>query len=216
LVRDKNYLGDLLGTKYIRENQLKKALTAFEAVGEKYWEENYNAWERGRYDEHYQLKYNPFYELEYTFDFIEKRDSFIVTKPNLTKQLIHYLALAENPTTEDQDYYYFLVANCYFNMTTSGNSWVMRRYWNSTRPTSSHIDNDEFTSRLLAQKYYQRAYETAKTDEFRALCLRMVDYAEKQTIYSPKVKKQYPQYFEELSQCYYFQNFFKARRKKSL
>ncbi len=216
LIKSKGYLGDLLGTKYIRENQLEKALVAFESVGQKYWDDNYNAWERDRYGDDYEFKQNPFFELKHTFHFIEKRDSFIVTKPAITKRLIHYLKLAENSETEDQDYYYFLVANCYLNMTTEGNAWLMRRYYNSRSNDHSHIDSEEFSKKLLAQKYYQKAYETAKTDEFKALCLRMIEYSENYNTISSKVKKQYPQYFDKLSGCVYFQEFFEARRKKNM
>ena len=37
LLNDKNYLIDLLGTKYIRENKLSKALKSFESIEKKYW-----------------------------------------------------------------------------------------------------------------------------------------------------------------------------------
>ncbi len=214
LISTKNYLGDLLGTKYIRENRLDEALLAFESVGQKYWDENYNAWERDRYSDGYEFKNNPFFVLKYTSSFIEKKDTFIVTKPSITKHLIHYLKLAEN--SEDQDYYYFLVANCYLNMTYEGNAWLMRRYYNSRHRNNAHIDYEEFSKNILAQKYYQKAYNAAKTDKFRALCLRMIEYSQNYNTISKKVKKQYPQYFDKLSGCIYFEEFFKARRNESM
>lgn len=213
LVKEEKYLGDLLGTKFIRENKLEDAQLAFESLGEKYWDENYNAWERGQY-EYLGFYEHPFYSLTYTEDFIERKDTFVVTKLSLTKQLIHYLALANNPKTKDQDYYYFLVANCYLNMTNTGNSWMMRRF--SSWQSSGHVDVKEYYSRKLAQKYYQLAYEKAKTKKFKALCLRMVDYAESKSTRSKRVRKEFPEYFEDLSGCIYFEEFFKARRNSSL
>ena len=218
LLKDKNYLTDLLGTKYIRENRLVEAERAFKSVGDKYWNENYNSWERDNYDDYYTFDENPFYDLKYTESFIPNREKFIVTKLSVTQHLLKYLKIANNPRTKNRDYYYFLVANCYLSMTQFGNSWMMRRY----SSTSNYYENDDYQSYIdeieyrngnLAQKYYHLAFKNAKTAKFKALCLRMEDYA-KDNVMSDyqKLKTAYSDYFKDLSTCDNLEEYFKARR----
>jgi hypothetical protein len=217
LLKDKNYLTDLLGTKYIRENRLIQAERTFKSLGNKYWNENYNSWERDNYDDYYTFDQNPFYDLKYTESFIPNREKFVVTKLSVTQHLIKYLNIANNPKTKNRDYYYFLVANCYLSMTQYGNSWMMRRY-NSTTDfnegnNESYIDEIEYRNGNLAQKYYHLAFENAKTAKFKALCLRMEDYAKDNVMSDyPKLKSAYPDYFNDLSSCDNLEDYFKARR----
>lgn len=218
LLKDKNYLTDLLGTKYIRENRLALAEKTFKSLGKKYWDENYNSWERDKYEEYYTFDENPFYDLKYTESFIPKKEKFIVTKLSVTQHLIKYLKIANNPKTKNRDYYYFLVANCYLSMTQYGNSWMMRRYnstsnYDDTDDSQSYIDEIEYRNGNLAQKYYHLAFENAKTDKFKALCLRMEDYAKDNVMsgYS-KLKAAYPNYFDDLSTCDNLEEYFNARR----
>lgn len=218
LLRDKDYITDLLGTKYIRENDLTEAYRTFQSLGNSYWEENYNGWERDRYGEEYGFYKNPFYDFDYTKNFIPHKEQFLVTKLSVTKHLIQYLNLANTPKTKDRDYYYFLVANCYFNMSEKGNSWMMRRYRSSTdyygnNLEDSYIDEAEYYSAKLAQQYYRKAFETAQTDKFKALCLRMEAFAKSN--YPNKfteLKSAYPNYYKDLSNCENLETYFKARR----
>ncbi|WP_281336342.1 hypothetical protein [Flavobacterium eburneipallidum] len=219
LLKDKDYLQDLLGTKYIRENQLDKALVTYKSIGKSYWDENYNAWERGNYGEDYSFDQNPFYDFKYTKDFIEHKEKFLVTKLSITEHLIKYTNLAYNPKTKDRDYYYFLLANCYYNMSDYGNSWMMRRYSSSSSyygqefENESYIDEIEYRNKKKASTYYKLAFENAKTPKFKALCLRMMDYAEKNTFSSSKrVTGQFPQFSSDLSGCENLSNYFKSRR----
>ncbi|MGA9638629.1 hypothetical protein [Flavobacterium sp.] len=217
LLKDKNYLTDLLGTKYFRENKLTQAYSVYKSIGTKYWQENYNAWERDKYGEDYGFYENPFYDFDYTKSFIPHKERFLVTKLSVTQHLIQYTNLASNPKTIDRDYYYFLVANCYFNMTQDGNSWMMRRY-SSTRSygdnlDDSYIDEAEYYQAQLAQHYYRKAFENAKTDQFKALCLRMIDYAKSNYPNQfVQLKTAYPQYYKDLSNCENLEIYFKARR----
>ena len=216
LLKDKNNLIDLLGTKYIRENNLTQAYSTFKSIDNGYWQENYNAWEHDKFDERYAFDANPFYDLKHTANFIPRKERFLVNKLSVTQHLIKYLNLANNPATADRDYYYFLVANCYFNMTQRGNSWMLRRF-NSTSNNMEHLDDSyideaEYFKVNWAQKYYMQAYKTAKTDKFKALCLRMVDFAKEGNSNFGLVKESYPDFYEELSNCYFLDNYFKARR----
>jgi hypothetical protein len=217
LLKDKNYLTDLLGTKYIRENRLTEAEKTYASLDTKYWDENYNPWERDKFKDYYTFDKNPFYDFKHTESFIPKADTFIVTKLSVTQHLIKYLKLANDPKTKDRDYYYFISANCYLNMTQYGHSWMMRRYNSTTSYNTgnneSYIDEIEYRNGDLAQKYYHLAFENAKTDKFKALCIRMEEYASKNIDSKfKKLKSTYPEYYDELSNCYNFGDYFMARR----
>ncbi|WP_418264214.1 hypothetical protein [Flavobacterium faecale] len=218
ILKDRETLTDLLGTKYIRENQLTKAYITFKSLGDKYWDENYNPWERGKNSYYEGFDQNPFYDFKYTKNFIKHKEKFIVTKLSITKQLIKYKNLANNLKTKDRDYYYFLLGNCYYNMSDYGNSWLMRRYFNSSSYwdeyiNESYIDEIEFRNKIKAVTYYRLAFQNAKTPKFKALCLRMMDYAEKHTFsFSQRVNKSFPKYSSELSGCENLKKFFESRR----
>lgn len=218
LLKDKNYLKDLLGTKYIRENRLTLALKTFQSIGDSYWMNNYNAWERDNYSEYYAFDQNPFYTIKHTEEFIEHKEKFIVTKLSVTEHLVKFLNLANNSKTKDRDYYYFLVANCYLNMSYEGNSWMMRRYKSSTSyyhgyENESYIDEREYRIKLKAIEYYTLASKNSKTTQFDALCLRMIDFAESNYPNKfPKLKAAYPDDYAALSNCSNLSAYFKSRR----
>jgi hypothetical protein len=219
LLKDIDYLKDLLGTKYIRENQLSNALVTFKSIDEKYWYDNYNAWERGKYGDYYSFDQNPFYDFKHTESFIEHKEKFLVTKLSITEHLIKYTNLAYNQKTKDRDYYYFLLANCYYNMSDYGNSWMMRRYSSSSSyygqefENESYIDEIEYRNRLKALAYYKLAFQNAKTAKFKALCLRMMDYTETNTYSTSKrVGAQFPEFSFDLSGCENLVSYFKSRR----
>jgi hypothetical protein len=219
LLKDRDYLKDLLGTKYIRENQLSKALVTYKSINSNYWFENYNTWERGDYGENYSFDQNPFYDFKHTDNFIEHKEKFLVTKLSVTEHLIKFSNLANNPKTKDRDYYYFLLANCYFNMSDYGNSWMMRRYSSSSSysgqayENESYIDEIEYRNKIKAIANYKLAYQNAKTDKFKALCLRMMDYVEtNEYTDSKRVKEMFPKYENDLSGCTNLEEYFKTRK----
>jgi len=240
LLKDKNYLKDLLGTKYFRENRLNEAQRTFKSINDKYWNENYNAWERDKYNDEYCFEENPFYDFKHTVNFIPHKEKYLVTKLSVTEHLIKYMKLADNPITPDRDYYCFLVANCYYNMTQYGHSWMMRRF-NSTYSNykeganDSYIDEMEYRNGELAQKYYQLAYQSSNGDKFKALCLKMIariednklrntydyDYQNNFEDYDKMILsknkyyqvliKDYLDYYNDLSNCENLEEYFKAR-----
>jgi len=237
-------LYDLLGTKYIRQNKLNFAVNAFNKLGESYFDAQYSLWERDGKDSYYSsgkvFDKNPFYHLKYTPDFIPEKEHFRINKISITKKLIEYLNRANNPKERDRDYYYFLVANCYYNMSQYGNAWMMRRYSVSSAGNFSiHEDNQEFNTASLAKFYYGKALENAQTDQFRALCIRMqgrcennnydfigentTNYSSKaeyyedrrfrQNKYYQNLKNKYSDEYEDMmSGCESFKAYFKARR----
>ncbi|MEM0543109.1 hypothetical protein WFZ85_10825 [Flavobacterium sp. j3] len=242
LKREISRMYDLLGTKYIRQNKLQSALVAFKKVSNKQWNDRYSAWERSgnSWDSGSNVfDQNPFYELKYTPEFIPLKDTIRLNKFTVTKLLIKYLNKANGTKTKDRDYYYFLVANGYYNMSQHGNSWMMRRYyWSSLAGGSTSLEDDkEFFQCNLAKNYYKLALKNAKTDKFKALCLKMIAKCESYKIenetpyeydgkyddykksvfnrnkYYQDLKTNYPDYYQDLaSDCTFFQDYFKARR----
>ena len=217
LLKDKNYLIDLLGTKYIREEKPNLALVTFRLLGSNYWQDNYNAWERGKFNEYMEFDSNPFYTIKYTKNFIEQKDKYFVNKLTITEHLIKYLRLANDTKRTDRDYYYFLIANCYLNMTDMGNSWMMRRFssytsYEDTYLNESYIDNFEYRTRIKTKYYYELAYINSKSDKFKALCLHMMDFAQNFKGKRDRVITEYPEYNLELSNCYSLEAFFNSRQ----
>lgn len=216
LIKDQNYLIDLLGTKYLRENNLQASLQVFRSLNQKYWDDNFNGWERDIYSE-YTFDQNPFYTFKHTEDFIPHLDKFIVNKKSVLEHLIYYTNLSANSTTKDRAYYAFLVANCYYNMGQNGNSWMMRRtyssYWRTDDNYSeSYIDENEYRKNDWAIAYYKKAFDYSNSPKFKALCLRMIDFVNsnhgKETSF---VKDQYPEYESDLSSCANLAEYFKSR-----
>ncbi|MBY8961678.1 hypothetical protein KJK34_02815 [Flavobacterium sp. D11R37] len=225
------FLYDYLGMKYIRQDRLAEAASSFRKAGTAYWQENYSAWETGDSFGN-QFDANPFYQIKYTSDFIPVKDKFSLNKYSVTRKLIQYLNRANSVAEKDRDYYYFLAANCYYNMTDYGNAWMMRRTSSSAYMADRNIEDEkEYRECNLATYYYGLALKHAKTDKFRALCLRMQAkcaenkwsssysdyyYGERPKYVNPyyeKLEKNYPQYYKELAgNCTYFEDYFKARR----
>ncbi|MFC6269009.1 hypothetical protein [Frigoriflavimonas asaccharolytica] len=173
-----NSLQDLLGTKYIRENKLNLALQSFQKLDKGYLESQDVLWEKNTADNNFKNQFvfdeNPFYNLKYTPNFIEEKESFRLNKLTITKKLVEYINKANNPAEKDRDCYNFLVANCYYNMSKYGSAWMMRRYsWTMITDYSLQNDDDEFNSNNLAKYYYGKAKENSKSEKFQMLCLRM-------------------------------------------
>lgn len=232
---------DLLATKYLRQNKLDLALDNFKKLGADYYTSKYSPWEKegaGVYNVAV-FNENPFNKLKYTPSFVSEKESFRLNKISIVEKLNEYLKKAENPKEKDRDYYYFLVANCYYNMSQYGNVWMMKRYFLGSRNFSVREDNEEFNTTNLAGMYYSKAFQFAKTKKFKALCLRMQgrcennrldflqeqndEYFYKDSIYIEsrlaknkfyqKLLKEYPKEYDDLmSNCDFFQSYFKARR----
>lgn len=216
--KDLPRLYDLLGTKYMRQNNLTAALKSFGKVTDTLWK-----------SEHYPYKTylnaNPFYTNFFTAHVKTSADTISYNKAEITKKLIHYLNKA-GTQTKDRDYHYFLVANCYFNMTQYGNSWMMKRYFWTVGMNKTKLEDDyDYFNCSLAKMYYLKAKEASKSKKFAALCLRMAGRCETYKIrfqtgqwdiplnyYFRKLKREYPAYYDDLmSNCESFENYFSSR-----
>lgn len=232
-------LYDLIGTKYIRQNNLKLAAKYFAKLNiDKLANYSDCLWEKPNCKESDMFDANPFFVLKYTPEFIKQEKLFKLNKRSITEHLISYLKKASDPKEENKDYYYFLAANAYYNMTQNGNSWMMRRYyWHSYTDDAPFEDEKEFYESNLAQEYYLLALKNAKTNQFKALCLRMLGRCEKNKLeyqnpndydnrienyddfllnknrYYQDLKSNYPDDYETLmSSCSSFEEYFKSRR----
>ncbi len=217
-------LYDLLGTKYIRQNNLDAALLSFEKVKDTLWTSSFYPYKT-------YLDANPFYANMYSEHNRTPGDTVRFNKAGITRRLIGYLKKAGDPSVSDRPFFCFLAANCYLNMTQYGNSWMMRRYyWTAYLHPSKLEDDDEYYNCRLAKQYYLEAGELSKNRKFAALCLRMAarceDYAASyavRDIYPPPpttanrftrdLREHYAEYYGELvSNCESFESYFNARR----
>lgn len=207
MIREKSGLYDLLGTKYIRQNKLYKALESFKKVDEKYWNDYYSNWNINSNGSN-SFDKNPFFTFNYTPDFIKNKETFYVTKVSYTQKLIEYLNKANNPKEKNKDYYYFIVANGYKNMTINGNSWMMRRYSVSSYDVEPFPEDEaEFQNGFLSKKYYRLAYKYSKTNKFKALCLWLAeDYKKLKRVQEDEY------YYLSNKNCYAFEEYFNSRR----
>jgi hypothetical protein len=232
--KDLPRLYDLMGTKYIRKNDLTNALRSFEKV-------NDSLWTSAKYPYLTYLNANPFYCNMYSAHAPNEADTIRYNKLSITRTLINYLAKANDVNNKDRDYYYFLVANCYLNMTYHGNSWMMRRYYWTTNGGKTKIEDDaEYFNADLAKQYYLKSKSVTRSGKFAALCLRMAGRCEKHRLnnmgekwnnynswedlssaifeanrYYKQIKKEYPDDYEALiGNCESFEPYFNARKKK--
>ncbi len=220
-------LYDLSGTKCMRENNLEGALQCFDQVPDSTW----NTWLYTTY-----LEANPFYTDAYHEHYPTPADTIRFTKPQLVRRLTELLQKCNDEKNKNRDYYYYLVANCYLNMSQYGNSWLMRRYnWTSYVSESRLPDDDEYYGCDLAKTYYLKAMETSGSRRFKALCLRMAGRCEKHrrlyeasksyyddidavvfkaNICYKNLKTNFPEYYKELiSNCESINTYFMERRK---
>jgi hypothetical protein len=239
------FLKDLLGTKYMRRNDLSKAMDAFGQIPQKYWNDNYSLWEKnGRVTQYSEgqniFDGNPFFELKRTPDFMPKKNAVRMNKASVLRQLLSYISKAENPNEPDRDYYAFLVANCYYNMTYYGNSWMMNRFNLSISLSSEpNVEGDRaYRGCTYAKEKYLKAYALAKDHKFRMLCLRMAATCEERlksydlqsdekahaawlnsdsrstNPYYKELYERYPDdYYKLESSCGFFPEYFRDRAK---
>jgi hypothetical protein len=218
-------LHDLAGTKYMRGNHLNEALRQFELV-------NDTLWISKNYPYRQYLNANPFYTNFYNEHRKTKADTIQMNKAEITRRLINCLREAEDPSGRDRDLNYFLAANCYFNMTQHGNSWMMRRYyWSIDCHLTGLEDDDEYFNCKLAMQYYLKAKVVSRNEKFQALCLRMAGRCEqmrikisnkedqKQTrlsdnIYYSQLKSEYSECYTDLvGNCEAFEKYFESRKQ---
>jgi len=216
---------DLLGTAYLREDQLEKALRVYETIPD-------SVWRVTNHDLHYyykqELNANPF-ETRFTTSAFSEDRSVSYTKPAFVKELIRLKAAVKN-NPKHRAYHYMLLGNAYYNMTYYGNSWYYTEYGKTRGETSSYVGfpyglyssgmNDDYLTGKRALNYYQLAETTSNSTEFSAFCYRLqlkclqiqsgvdsyYDFSRKK--YDRAFKKKYPRYYDDLWGCDRFDYYF--------
>ncbi len=165
LEKDLSRLHELMGTKWIRRDELRKARTSFSRVDDSLWQSD-------AYPFQNYFDKDPFAWEWYNTDISIAPDS--LNKELMTEQLLEYRERAKDPDAADRDLAYFRLANGYNNMTYYGNAWMMRRYyWTGRRTRSGLLDDAEYARGKKAQHYYERAAELSDNQRFTALCLAL-------------------------------------------
>jgi len=240
LLREKDRVADLIGTKYIRLNQFDKALDYFEQVNDTLWKSN-------AYPYKTFLDANPFYTNFYQEHQRSKADSIHFTKTTMVREFLRLRDCYDRSKGDLKAKYAFYMGNFCFNLTQYGNSWLMRRYaWSNYFIATNFPDQFEYYQCNLAKSYYMKAYKNAKKKEFKALCLRMAGRCEKYRInaksefnpayeyghsdepyqdnyddwifaqnrYYQKLKKEFPDQYDDLiSNCYSFKRYYADLKK---
>jgi hypothetical protein len=223
LSKEIDRLYDLLGTKFIREDKLNEALNAFEKVNDTLWKSEY-------YPFKMYLNSNPFYTNFYLEHSKTPMDSVVFTKESITRKLINLKSDFQSFSGNKKAYAAFHIANCYFNMTQYGNSWMMRRYaWSQSFLESPLVDNFEYFECNLAKKYYLETYNSTTSKEYKALSLRMAGRCENYKLlfndrrneygddkplvnsYYNKLRNEFPEHYDELmSNCESFKTYYNS------
>lgn len=177
VTKDHVRLLDLIGTKYLRQGELLKSISYLKQVPTQYWQSDARSYKK-------YLSANPFYADFYSGHDERKADSITYTKYEVVQNLYDLIELEKTQTGNANAQTNFLIANCYFNMTTHGNSWMMKRSWWSKHSSNTvYVDSDEFNKCITAKSYYMKASNASEVDMFEALCLRMAGRCESYGLY---------------------------------
>jgi hypothetical protein len=177
VTKDHVRLLDLIGTKYLRQGELLKSISYLKQVPTHYWQSDARSYKK-------YLSANPFYADFYSGHDERKADTITYTKYEVVQNLYDLIELEKTQTGNANAQTNFLIANCYFNMTTHGNSWMMKRSWWSKHSSNTvYVDSDEFNKCITAKSYYMKASNASEVDMFEALCLRMAGRCESYGLY---------------------------------
>ncbi|WP_159038375.1 hypothetical protein [Brumimicrobium mesophilum] len=216
ILNDKLNWLDLIGTKYLREENLKKSIAIWEEIPVEYWSS-----EARNYDDYLQA--NPFYADFYSSHEKTKGDTISYTKLEIAQELQKRIKQSKKLKGNARAKVLFEIANCYYNMTQYGNSWMMKRYyWSIHNYNTIYADNVDFNTCVNAKKYYMLAKQATQSSDFQALCLRMAgkceslsarfnkNYYENNKYYN-QLKKEFPNDQEELlTNCFSFERYWES------
>ncbi|WP_136668363.1 hypothetical protein [Flavobacterium sp. H122] len=231
LKNDPNRVYDLLGVKYMREDKLEQAYFYFSKISKTHYT-------------NLLFNENPFYKIKGYMNYDSKQTANNFTKAKVTLELINYLKRAKNVKNARRDIDYFLAANCYYNMSYYGNSWMLKRiYWSSSAAEANMKDEKEYYTCSQAKNLYEQAFKYTKDDKFKVLCAYMIakcearkneyeyltkrDYFWDMEYYKLKEKlngksfknfkfKYKDEYEEMISNCEIFTNYYKNRIRKKV
>ncbi len=162
LHNESNKINDLMGIKFMREDNLKRAYNYFVKV------------DKNHYTNAPLFNENPFYKIKGYMNFDATKIASNLSKANVVATLIQLKKKAENVANKNRDQDYFLIANCYYNMSYYGNSWMMKRISRTEGRDANYDDEAEYYCCHQAKSYYKKAFENSKSNKFKALSQYMM------------------------------------------
>ncbi|WP_284652271.1 hypothetical protein [Flavobacterium terrisoli] len=182
LQRESNKVNDLMGIKYMRDDNLKLAYHYFSKV------------DKNHYTNAPLFNESPFYRIKGYMSFNPSKSAVHLTKAKVVHTLMKLKEKVNRGqySTKNQDC--FLIANCYYNMSYYGNSWMMKRITQTANRDNNYDDDIEYYRCHKAKEYYQKAEQNSNSKKFKALCMYMIskcDAREKEYF----LLKQYEKYY---------------------
>jgi len=224
LVKEHNKVNDLMGIKYMRDDNLIRAYRYFSKV------------DKDHYTNGPLFNENPFYKIKGYMNFDTKKSAQGLTKAKVVYTLLQLIKKADNGKNKHRNKDYILIGNCYYNMSYYGNSWMMKRInWSAGRD-ANYADESEYYCCHKAKAYYEKALVYSKSKELKALCAYMISkckareneyllYKQYDNYYYVRdeqrdaviekafaeFKTKYPDYIELASNCEIFSEYFKFK-----
>lgn len=192
LKSESNKINDLMGIKYMKEDNLKLAYHYFLKV------------DKNHYTNAPLFNENPFYKIKGYMNFDATKTSKNLTKANVVYSLMTMIKNVENKNFKDRNKTYLLIANCYYNMSYYGNSWMMKRISRTANRDAYCEDESEYYRCRKAKEYYTKAQQNSNSKDFIALCEYMkskCDAREKEFLVYKKYDKYYYVENEELNKA---------------
>lgn len=160
--KESNRVYDLMGIKYMRLDNLPKAYSSFQKVAKSYYTNN------PLFNE------NPFYKIKGYMNFNEKMPFHNLTKAIVIQKMIALQKSAQKVGNKLRHKDYFLLANCYYNQTYYGNSWMFNRISRTEYQDVNYPDEANYYSCQRARVNYEKALYYATSTDFKALCMYMI------------------------------------------
>lgn len=175
----KNRYLDLIGTKYMREDQLEKALETYRGIPTEFWSTEFY------YSEYLDRDlFNP--EFDALYDNLDEYvDARFVNKAYLVQELIHKKKAYRKAKKYKRAELAYDLGNGYYNLSRNGSHWHCLAYIKSSSHYSyfgeSNIAiNDNYQSCNTALDYFKEAYELTKNAKYMTeeeYLMRRVIYA---------------------------------------
>ncbi len=162
------YFWELLGTIYLRQNNLEKSVEAFKKIPKDVWAFTFDVQEN--------LALNPF-----TLSFLNKYDvQYMYWDKGEIVDSLYKLEFKKGKTSKD----YRLLANAWFNFSKFGNSWYMLDYY---RSGDFNFGDDWYKPSDLRWRinklalmnsinYYKKGLQTSKNEEEKTEMIYMIAF----------------------------------------
>ena len=164
-----NNVMDYIGTAYLRENNLEKAIAGFKKIPEKYYRQDpYRTY----------LAANPFASLILDTHAPTKADTVTYTKLSFAQRMQELAKTANGPgSADDKAKAFYKLATGYYQMSYWGNSWLLLAYeWHTgdgLKKGNHQNWEKEYYGVYRAEQLYRKAYELSTDKNLKARCLFM-------------------------------------------